>query len=107
MTVKIDLKNLGTVKQEDNWDDLVLPPGHKDMVQAMVENFTSTGSAAGGVGSRDDYDMDLVPGKGSRAPIKGPIGSRPLTSVTLGKGCIILLHGEVSSTGLTTATGAN
>ncbi|KAL1867904.1 hypothetical protein Daus18300_006179 [Diaporthe australafricana] len=92
--VKIDLKNLRTVKQEDNWDDLILPPGHKDMVQAMVENFTSTGSAAGGIGSRDDYDMDLVPGKGLRTPIKNLIRSRPLTSVASGKGCIILLHGE-------------
>lgn len=62
--VKVDLKNLGIVKQEDNWNDLILPSGHKDMVQAMVESFTSTGSATGDVGNRDDYDVDLVPGKG-------------------------------------------
>lgn len=52
------------MKQEDNWKDLILPPGHKEMVQAMVENFTSTGSAAAGIGGRDDFEMDLVPGKG-------------------------------------------
>ncbi|KAK7709402.1 hypothetical protein SLS64_006315 [Diaporthe eres] len=72
--VKIDLQNIGTVKQEDNWNDLVLPPGHKEMVQAMVESFTTTGSAIANTGDRDDYEVDLVPGKG--------------------KGCIILLHGE-------------
>lgn len=65
MIVKVDIENLGTVKQEDNWDDLVLPPGHKDMVQAMVETFTSTGSAVGAVEGQDDYDVDLVPGKGT------------------------------------------
>lgn len=64
-TVKIDLQNIGTVKQEDNWNDLVLPPGHKEMVQAMVESFTRTGSAIANTGDQDDYDVDLVPGKGS------------------------------------------
>lgn len=63
--VKIDLKNLGTVKQEDSWNDLVLPSGHKEMVQSMVESFTATGSAVVDKGGRDDYDVDLVPGKGS------------------------------------------
>lgn len=62
--VFVDLNNLGSVKQEDNWKDLVLPRGHKETVQAMVENFTSTGSAAGGIGTHDDFGMDLVPGKG-------------------------------------------
>lgn len=69
--VKIDLKNLGTVKQEDNWNDLVLPSGHKKMIQAMVEGFTRTGFAVGDTEGRDDYDVDLVPGKGSSLQCAG------------------------------------
>ncbi|PQE28829.1 aaa family atpase protein [Rutstroemia sp. NJR-2017a BBW] len=57
------------VEQNNEWDKLVLPPGHREMVQAMVETHTRD------LGSNSDakIGMDLVQGKGS--------------------GCIILLHG--------------
>ncbi|KAK3331865.1 hypothetical protein B0T19DRAFT_354221 [Cercophora scortea] len=68
--VLLDLNRLGPInKQGNGWDDLVLPPGHRDMVQAMVETHTQD------LGSNKDatVGMDLVQGKG--------------------RGCIILLHG--------------
>lgn len=65
--VEVDLNNLETMKQEDNWDDLILPLGHKEMVQAMVEAHTQASSLAiEGTRSRGDYEVDLVPGKGKR-----------------------------------------
>ncbi|KAK3328997.1 P-loop containing nucleoside triphosphate hydrolase protein [Apodospora peruviana] len=53
----------------NEWNNLVLLPGHKSLVQALVENHTEN------LNSNDDstIGMDLVPGKG--------------------RGCIILLHG--------------
>ncbi|KAI1760959.1 hypothetical protein GGR53DRAFT_525556 [Hypoxylon sp. FL1150] len=55
------------------WKDLVLPPGYKDMVLAMVKNHTASTSVLGKEGVRQTSEVDLVKGKG--------------------KGCIILIHG--------------
>ncbi|KAK0616337.1 hypothetical protein B0T14DRAFT_434119 [Immersiella caudata] len=66
--VLLDLDLLKPVQQNNEWGNLVLPPGHREMVQAMVETHTK------GLGPRKEIaGMDLVSGKG--------------------KGCIILLHG--------------
>ncbi|KAK0707756.1 hypothetical protein B0H67DRAFT_321770 [Lasiosphaeris hirsuta] len=69
--VVLDLGLLSPVEQNSEWDNLVLPAGHREMVQAMVETHTKD------LGSNRDggnkIGMDLVRGKG--------------------KGCIILLHG--------------
>ncbi|KAI1083013.1 hypothetical protein F5B20DRAFT_577402 [Whalleya microplaca] len=67
--VLLNLKQLGPVQQNNEWDKLVLPSGHREMVQAMVETHTQE------LGSKKDSNvgMDLVQGKG--------------------RGCIILLHG--------------
>ncbi|XXG93940.1 hypothetical protein Hte_000190 [Hypoxylon texense] len=54
------------------WKDLVLPPGHKDIVLAMVKNHTASTSVLK-EGVRQTSEVDLVKGKG--------------------KGCIILIHG--------------
>lgn len=64
--VEVDLSNLETVKQEDNWDDLILPAGHKEMVQAMVMTHTRAASSLAIEGTRGqgEYEVDLVPGKG-------------------------------------------
>ncbi|KAI1121218.1 hypothetical protein F5Y10DRAFT_288721 [Nemania abortiva] len=68
--VLLDINSIGEVEQHSEWEDLILPPGHQKMVQAMVETHTKDiksikeGKSAG---------MDLVRGKG--------------------RGCIILLHG--------------
>ncbi|OTA92035.1 hypothetical protein M434DRAFT_396717 [Hypoxylon sp. CO27-5] len=54
------------------WKDLVLPPGHKDIVLAMVKSHTAnTGILNDGIFRASE--VDLVKGKG--------------------KGCIILIHG--------------
>ncbi|KAK6079671.1 hypothetical protein SCUP515_03927 [Seiridium cupressi] len=58
---------------EDGWKDLILPPGHKEMVRAVVENH-ATGSRATVRMTKRTAEVDIVRGKG--------------------KGCIILLHGE-------------
>ncbi|KAI1461615.1 hypothetical protein F4805DRAFT_412694 [Annulohypoxylon moriforme] len=54
------------------WKDLVLPPGYKDIVLAMVKNHTA-GTRILNNGLRQTPEVDLVKGKG--------------------KGCIILIHG--------------
>lgn len=38
--VLLNLERLRPVEQNDNWKGLVLPPGHRKMVQATVENHT-------------------------------------------------------------------
>lgn len=69
--VLLDLNLLRPVEQNNEWENLVLPRGHQEMVQAMVETHTmDLGTSNDGT---NKIGMDLVRGKG--------------------KGCIILLHG--------------
>ncbi|RYP23849.1 hypothetical protein DL765_000926 [Monosporascus sp. GIB2] len=70
--VLLDIMRLTPVEQNNEWKNLVLPKGHRQMVQAMVETHTRELSLGGKEGS-EKIGMDLVRGKG--------------------KGCIILLHG--------------
>ena len=97
--VLLDLDSLGPIEQISEWKNLVLPSGHRQMVQAMVEThteyprLTKDGNKVG---------MDLVSGKGepfSSVVLKAP----PLTHV-IGRGCIILLHG-VPGVGKTSTAG--
>jgi hypothetical protein len=54
---------LEDVKYEDSWNDLVLPKGHKSMVQAMVETHAKgTRSTTGHIPEK--IEVDLVRGKG-------------------------------------------
>ncbi|KAF3768739.1 hypothetical protein M406DRAFT_286719 [Cryphonectria parasitica EP155] len=73
--VQLDIDRLQDVQRGDNWDNLVLPKGHREMVQAMVESYTRRldDSQATYDQPSEKVDLDLVRGKG--------------------KGCIILLHG--------------
>ncbi|KAH6962419.1 hypothetical protein BKA56DRAFT_498091 [Ilyonectria sp. MPI-CAGE-AT-0026] len=73
--VQLDLNQLKKLKQEDEWKKLVLPTGHREMVQAMVETHTrgSQDSQLAHNNPKAKVEMDLVQGKGI--------------------GCIILLHG--------------
>ncbi|KAF2996525.1 hypothetical protein E8E14_000232 [Neopestalotiopsis sp. 37M] len=67
--VLLNISQLDDVEQNNEWDNLVLPPGHREMVQAMVETHTQDLQS-----NRESRPgMDLVKGKG--------------------RGCIILLHG--------------
>ncbi|EPE35643.1 P-loop containing nucleoside triphosphate hydrolase [Glarea lozoyensis ATCC 20868] len=70
--VMLDLSLLSPVELEDGWKDLVLPKGHREMVQAMVETHAK-GSKFDLAQPQGKLAMDLVRGKG--------------------RGCIILLHG--------------
>ncbi|WQF80779.1 Putative AAA+ ATPase domain, ATPase, AAA-type, core [Colletotrichum destructivum] len=74
-SVQLDLDRLQVIHHGDEWNNLVLPKGHREMVQAMVESYTkrSDGSQPTHNEVPDKIDLDLVRGKG--------------------KGCIILLHG--------------
>ncbi|RSL48360.1 hypothetical protein CEP54_012954 [Fusarium duplospermum] len=78
--VLLDLLQLGPVAQDNEWRHLVLPPGHRQLVQAMVETHTQK------LGANKDakIGLDLVRGKG--------------------RGCIILLHG-VPGVGKTSTAG--
>ncbi|KAK6088730.1 AAA family ATPase [Seiridium cupressi] len=71
--VSLDLTLVQDAQYEDGWKDLILPPGHKEMVRAVVENH-ATGSRATVRMTKKTAEVDIVRGKG--------------------KGCIILLHGE-------------
>lgn len=43
----------------------MLPPGHKDIVLAMVKNHTASTSVLGKEGIRQTSEVDLVRGKGT------------------------------------------
>lgn len=59
--VKVDITKLSEIRQEEGWDDLVLPQGHKNLIQAMVQTH-----AAGSRHSQANLEVDLVRGKGLR-----------------------------------------
>lgn len=64
----LDLEQLKELKQgDDDWSKLLLPDGHKKMVQAMVETHAS-GSREPGWGASTNHQgrvsLDLVQGKG-------------------------------------------
>lgn len=58
---------LGDIRQEEGWDDLVLPQRHKTLVQAMVETHAAGSRSATGH-SRTSLEVDLVRGKGMGLP---------------------------------------
>ena len=88
---------LGEIQQEEGWDDLVLPQRHKNLVQAMVQTHAAGSRSATGH-SQTNLEVDLVRGKGmallelQRYDIQTHI--TPFGLHLLGKGCILLLHGE-------------
>ena len=78
--MRLDINQLQDVTYQDGWSELVLPKGHKKMVQAMVETFatqsrlkTTQRDTEPSAEETDRFGFDLVEQKG--------------------KGCIILLHG--------------
>ncbi|KAF5658408.1 TOB3 (member of AAA-ATPase family) [Fusarium circinatum] len=79
---KLDLTYLGPMKGQNTFDLLVLPPGHREMVESLVtQHFLDKASAY------DETDeVDIVRGKGSA-----------------GKGLILLLHGAPGVGKTTTA----
>lgn len=54
---------LGEIRQEEGWDDLVLPQRHKNLVQAMVQTHAAGSRSASGH-SQTNLEVDLVRGKG-------------------------------------------
>jgi hypothetical protein len=54
------------LEQENDWDSLVLPPGHREMVQAMVETHSrgSQDTQSASLTQYGNISMDLVKGKG-------------------------------------------
>ncbi|KAK7418117.1 hypothetical protein QQX98_004092 [Neonectria punicea] len=76
---QLDLTYLGPAKGENTFDLLVLPPGHRNMVESLVtQHYLDMASA-----SDETDEMDIVRGKG--------------------KGLIILLHGAPGVGKTTTA----
>lgn len=61
--VKVDITRLGEIREEEGWDDLVLPQRHKNLVQAMVQTHAAGSRSASGQ-SQANLDVDLVRGKG-------------------------------------------
>jgi SpoVK/Ycf46/Vps4 family AAA+-type ATPase len=87
------------VEQSNEWDNLVLPPGHREMVQAMVETHTQDLQS----NRHSRPGMDLVKGKG-KSCIGTFIKLTEDADCRSGRGCIILLHG-VPGVGKTSTAG--
>jgi hypothetical protein len=65
-SVLLDINLLKEPEKLDEWDQLVLPDGHRQMVQAMVETYAK-GSHDSSSTSKAQYanpGMDIVRGKG-------------------------------------------
>ncbi|GKT52759.1 p-loop containing nucleoside triphosphate hydrolase [Colletotrichum tofieldiae] len=60
--VQLDLDRLQDVQHGNDWNNLVLPKGHREMVQAMVESYTrrSDGSQAANDQFSEKVDLDLA-----------------------------------------------
>lgn len=61
--VNLDVTLVQPIQFEAEWNDLVLPPGHKDMVRAVVENH-ATGSRSTKGMTKSPHEVDIVRGKG-------------------------------------------
>ena len=101
--VRLDLEQLKELQQGNDWKRLVLPKGHREMVQAMVETHSkgSREPSWDGSNSQGKVAMDLVQGKGA---VPGSLPRCAGTDVQTGRGCIILLHG-VPGVGKTSTAG--
>ena len=62
--VQLNLDYIQPPKELARWDDLVLPSGHKEIIQAMVEMHTSR-SQLTTLGVSEKYDADVVRDKGN------------------------------------------
>lgn len=62
--MQLNLDKLDFIEQQDDWNKLALPRGHREIVQAMVETH-SVGSKDDRYAARDRFEMDLVRGKGA------------------------------------------
>ncbi|KAK8060026.1 hypothetical protein PG996_009956, partial [Apiospora saccharicola] len=75
--VSLDLSLVKPIVNQADWEDLILPSGHKSMVRAVESH--AAGSRSTGAHVKHAADIDIVHGK---------------VNIFKGKGCVILLHGE-------------
>lgn len=68
-TVQLSLDQLSFIEQQDDWNKLALPKGHREIVQAMVETHSMGSKGDGSDDSADRLEMDLVRGKGNALPL--------------------------------------
>ena len=61
--VTLNLSHLQDIPEEEGWNDLILPSGHKNMVRAVVENHTAGSRSAMGI-AKATREVDIVRGKG-------------------------------------------
>ncbi|ROV87890.1 hypothetical protein VMCG_10295 [Cytospora schulzeri] len=80
--VQLDINLLQPVSYEDGWNELVLPKGHRKMVQAMVETLATESQLKTGV-----HDIE----QRQPQPSIDKVGFDPVKQK--GQGCVILLHG--------------
>lgn len=64
-TVQLSLDQLDFIEQQDDWNKLALPKGHREIVQAMVETHSVGSKRNKCDAARDSFEMDLVRGKGA------------------------------------------
>jgi flagellar biosynthesis GTPase FlhF len=89
----------GKKKKETAFEQLVLPEGHKNMVQCLVaQHFRDKETRV-----NDNEEVDVVRGKGNYLVMQLE-GGCALANKSLGKGLIILLHGA-PGVGKTTTAG--
>lgn len=88
--VMLNVNNLRPVTPRvEGFNSLILPSGHKRIVQALVRSHFDDKLSDQSIPEEDD-ESDLVRGKGERASI---VISSILRLLYVGKGLIVLLHG--------------
>ncbi|KAF5591404.1 TOB3 (member of AAA-ATPase family) [Fusarium pseudoanthophilum] len=87
---KLDVTYLGPMKDQNTFDLLILPPGHREMVESLVtQHFLDKASAA-----YDETDeVDIVRGKGDLGSTADVVESRLEKNFALASrwGCILLI----------------
>lgn len=79
--------------KQDGFDQLVLPPGHKDLVRALVKTHSRGSQPASGPAKEKEHQVDLVKGKGKGLIIRkdtSDLLGRCLTTVANDR---VVLHG--------------
>ncbi|ROW02973.1 hypothetical protein VSDG_01791 [Cytospora chrysosperma] len=73
----LDIDLLQPVSYEDGWNELVLPEGHRKMVQAMVETFAAASSLNTGLHTEEQPQPNLDKVGFDPVKQKGDIGYNP------------------------------
>lgn len=95
--VPLDIDLLQPVSYEDGWNELVLPEGHRKMVQAMVETFAAASSLNTGLHTEEQPQPNLDKVGFDPVKQKGELPMRFYTSVACGRTRVLSSPGDSRS----------